>query len=1030
MAKQYLTPPDTLRKADKRFLRELITATEEVFPKDLGLEGEANKLLSEPYTTFDGFYHWDRNSDLLRYITDLTGTYDIRSASAVLYKTLATAPEYAAPTMTPTPEQLVANRPTKEIIDELIIEGEITKQEAAELTKESNEHVRAVLAQKLKIHAQKESLKNAAVPEQRQQPPPVQTKTVEIPPAPTATVMPAISRPAEEKPLEEQFFGELYNKVVITEEQTPQPIPEEVTTTPVTTSPYIRQTPLTSTPISVPQAELSTVEKETEIEKENFQKELNRINTSIEEKQLQYKQEIIQAEELRENVQASKAEEPAKIYIKVTEKEPQAAAAAVSEEAENLHEQAQANPKSFVETASQEFQQESVLQKQAPEVSKTAADSAALTTYETLTSDFTPLQQAVIVQTVVQNQAVMEKVTPDPLFQNQIKTAAVDISNSKLAQWEVYKQLVDPNKIGVSTSLSDFSVEVSQTPVPGYKGYDLTDFVDREIITPHIESLQNQNNLADDLKGQIQTIGKGAVKQKFLQGAGKIISEKIASLPEGSTVSQIFDSNVVRAGLSYAGVTAPSAWVAVEGSWIGNLIVRSGYGRLAGFIQKATGIDLKVIEMLPSELKAGLAPQVGGFFGNIKSLIGSGIGKIKSLFATKGAETGLKVAGQMALKAGATGTVGAGAAAGTAAGPVGTIVAAIVAYLLTLIPKLVGWLQDKARENRKYILTALGLAGGALFGLATGGSLIVTSIIGGGLGYLGGSFIERGMAGIQSSAGSLITTTTSALGVIFETFLAAVGTPIAITLIAFPLVAALIIFIINSGAYVVPQSTLDSPFSNISLSGLGLEADGLCSKEKGPVGIPGPSADSPIANRAYKITYDLYRGFWCFWNRSPKGPAQYFPDDVLTYPRGYPELFDYSAYLRNPIPSSDFQGNLFWCTYLAIKSYQDNGATIPILLRSDMMWDNWTGTKILSQQANPSNIVPGSVVFFRVIGPGHPARINHVGVVYAVDRGGITVVQSNAPLKMQSLNFTAAGIGTIPLGGSTRMVTIGFGLPQ
>ncbi len=104
MAK-YLAPPKTLDQCTRQDLQGLIHGTEQVFKSDLFGEGE-NRSLDESFTTIDGKYHWPSNKDFFVYITDLTKTSDIRSASNILYRTVTSAPEYPVHPTTLTPDQL------------------------------------------------------------------------------------------------------------------------------------------------------------------------------------------------------------------------------------------------------------------------------------------------------------------------------------------------------------------------------------------------------------------------------------------------------------------------------------------------------------------------------------------------------------------------------------------------------------------------------------------------------------------------------------------------------------------------------------------------------------------------------------------------------------------------------------------------------------------------------------------------------------------------------------------------------------
>lgn len=386
----------------------------------------------------------------------------------------------------------------------------------------------------------------------------------------------------------------------------------------------------------------------------------------------------------------------------------------------------------------------------------------------------------------------------------------------------------------------------------------------------------------------------------------------------------------------------------------------------------------------------------------------SGVAKgVVQKAVTKG--IGKALGTQVAVKA--TGAeIGAqlGALFGISGGP--------LAVVTTAIGAAAGWFIEKAGPTlKKYsaiviggltALIALPIIGlGAALALG-GGATVLSFALGAGAGGLTGAGLA---AGITSFFGALASAT-----------LGAIGPPILFILLGFPVIVALILFIINSGAYVVPPSPLTNPFAG---SGINVK----CSDEKGPVGVPGPSSNSPIANRAWEISYDLYQGFWCFWNRSPKAPPQYFPNDVLKYPPGYPELFDYALFLRNPNPSESSGPDLFWCTWLPVKAYHENGNNIATELYVPNMYNDFKsrGKIIDAKTATPSNVVPGSVVFFQVTSGEFSNRLNHVGVVYSVDPGGIVVVESNNAIKSESINFIpGGGAGSLP-----GMLTKYFGLP-
>lgn len=340
----------------------------------------------------------------------------------------------------------------------------------------------------------------------------------------------------------------------------------------------------------------------------------------------------------------------------------------------------------------------------------------------------------------------------------------------------------------------------------------------------------------------------------------------------------------------------------------------------------------------------------------------------------------------------------------TAVGLTGGPITAFLGWLGgTVFGKILDKINWKKLKEYSLAIAAIPVIGaGILFG-------IPALILAGGVMGAAGLGLGAGMTipGMLASVGGLF-------GAIFTATLGAIGIPILVTLLTFPVVVALILFIINSGAYIVPPKLPDSAFT-----GTGVVV--TCSTEKGPVGIAGPNSSSAIANRAWEITYDLYQGFWCFWNRSPGNPPHSdFPNDIVTYPDGYPNLFDYALYKTNPNPCRDCVQNLFWCTWLPIKAYEESGNPIAQNTYTPSMYSDFKArSKIIDNHdpdngiyPDPSNVKPGAVVFFDV--DNTLDRMDHVGVVYTVNEDGITFVQSNAATKDDFIPFGTVGLQDLP----------------
>ena len=80
------------------------------------------------------------------------------------------------------------------------------------------------------------------------------------------------------------------------------------------------------------------------------------------------------------------------------------------------------------------------------------------------------------------------------------------------------------------------------------------------------------------------------------------------------------------------------------------------------------------------------------------------------------------------------------------------------------------------------------------------------------------------------------------------------------------------------------------------------------------------------------------------------------------------------------------------------------------------MYSLWPKSKIIpADQATPQNVIPGSVIFFSVTSGEFANQLNHVGIVYSVDPGGIVSVESNNAIKSESINFSpGGGLGNLP----------------
>lgn len=115
------------------------------------------------------------------------------------------------------------------------------------------------------------------------------------------------------------------------------------------------------------------------------------------------------------------------------------------------------------------------------------------------------------------------------------------------------------------------------------------------------------------------------------------------------------------------------------------------------------------------------------------------------------------------------------------------IIGNIVAYLVgELAPKIIGWLKRNLNKIAGVVLIAGALLVGGPIGLLMG--------VGGALSFVGTTGLGTAASVVGNSLSFGIT----------SILLPSIGPPILISLLSIPIVVALILFIINSGAYIVP----------------------------------------------------------------------------------------------------------------------------------------------------------------------------------------------------------------------------------
>ncbi|KKU10246.1 MAG: hypothetical protein UX13_C0016G0003 [Candidatus Woesebacteria bacterium GW2011_GWB1_45_5] len=346
------------------------------------------------------------------------------------------------------------------------------------------------------------------------------------------------------------------------------------------------------------------------------------------------------------------------------------------------------------------------------------------------------------------------------LFQNVIASRNIMMGIDPDIAWAAF-----------GASIDDFRVSLSDTQIEGTATVNLY-----QMGQGYIQLLQNQSAFFDNIGSLAQTEAKS-----FLMGQARLwLDGQIAGMsPE---IAGVYDSAAVQNALKLA-----------------------GFGQPVAFGETAFGSVILKIPGAPAFLEG-----LGGSLGI--DLVG-GAGTAAATAATEAAVTvgsGAATSAATAITAEIT-----GAAAAPVTGGLSLIISIIVAIVG---PKVIKFIKDNAQKYSKFIV---GLVVGT-FGFLLAGGSILGGILGFGIGYGGAAALTGGLPAVGAAASSFFSGASTAAGIIWTTFLAGAGKPILITLFVFPVVVAFILFIINSGAYIVPPAprgegsgAIESPYIDV-----------------------------------------------------------------------------------------------------------------------------------------------------------------------------------------------------------------------
>lgn len=499
-----------------------------------------------------------------------------------------------------------------------------------------------------------------------------------------------------------------------------------------------------------------------------------------------------------------------KAYVKV--ETPQAPTLSPDEQTAytKLKDLAQKNPVQLKEEISEAIKgkiPDVIKQNSAPEELDLYADSVATSAVINLRSAAPPPPdvETAVLATAATDESLLPNYSFQPDAQKVLAQGLNDIAQMRMTVYQAPANALDlvvgPNvrQLIVGPSPAEIKASFQSTP---------------QGATHELDFGKLNSNYQSALQNPVFSFAQGEIKGKLIDFGKQQLVSKLSSLPPESFLGKIAATQEFQGALTMLKPYASFEFVGAEG-------LPGVFGRLvAQFSPESAPLVSGVGQMFGIDF--GFAPITSAVTPVAADVLTTGAGGVATEAAVTtisavGAEavtTGVGVAaGEAAgVTAGAAAGATAGAAAGGPAAPVTAIIGAVIGFVISLIPTALHWLSDKYQKNKEMVVAIpaailVTLFAGPLAGAAAGlGTYGLMSFAGGG----------SVASGISSAVSGILTAT----GAIMATFLAAIGTPILAFMIGFPVIVALILFIINSGAYVVPpgmQSLLSTnPYIDVT----------------------------------------------------------------------------------------------------------------------------------------------------------------------------------------------------------------------
>lgn len=499
------------------------------------------------------------------------------------------------------------------------------------------------------------------------------------------------------------------------------------------------------------------------------------VEAAIKRQQELYGEEIERVKALENELKKSQA----KLHVQVEQVQETAPTEEEQKNLEVVRQQIKANPQGALGQLENEIK--SRLGASVPEV---VARQAAFDIVQNVQEDSRPAKKSAIFASLKENSQILKTSVPAADSKEIVDWANV-LSDQSKTSYES-SQAVIHAAFGEGFQkqlLPGFRVYFSSTPKEGFdRVFSLT-----QIPSRYYQFVTSESSFLRNLEASDQTTIINQLNRSFFTQ----LDSQISKLSPGVSIGVTWSSASFRNALPDTSFTETQYWGAQEGSLLGRVALSFGFGRVTDFIGKKTGINLSTQKLVGAAVEKGAEALTG------------------------------------------TGLAASITAAFSWTGPLAPIIGVIGAYLVKsaagkLVSGVIGGIKDFAVRNKDVLFGLVGASFGFILG-GTGGAAL------GGFGLFGLSrFMSGGIPGMRANLTSLGNGLTGVAGGAWQAFAGAIGIPIVATLIGLPILVALILFIINSGAYLVPPG---GQFLSETNPYIGVEKEANPSKNPSPTTI-------------------------------------------------------------------------------------------------------------------------------------------------------------------------------------------------